>query len=174
MIDVSLNEVESLAARVARSCGFSHGLSDDVARAAVRLAAQDRPWGEALERLAREAARFAAPGEPGGRPLCPVRLGAYLLDGGAPDLGAAQVGLPIWLGALVEDAMRASWVGGDLVDAAPVRLERPARTPPPTGTRATISPARRDALLALAHKIYVPESATSRARGAGGGRVDDE
>ena len=174
MIDLSLNEVESLAARVARSCGFSHGLSDDVARAAVRLAAQDRPWAEALERLAQQAASFAAPGEAGERPLCPVRLGAYLLDGGAAEPGAAPVGLPIWLDALTEGAMTVSWDGGDLVDAAPVSLSPHAQAPRPARARASLSAGQRERLLEWAHRIYVPESATSRARGAGGGRVDDE
>ncbi len=44
MTDLSLNEVETLAAKAARGSGLSWGLADDVAKAARRLACAGLNW----------------------------------------------------------------------------------------------------------------------------------
>ena len=93
VIDLSLNEAETLAAKAARGAGFSWGLADEIGRAARVLAMQGEDWGEALLALVGAAQAFEAPsaerialwrrGEqdlPGAQPLCPVRTAAFLLD----------------------------------------------------------------------------------------------
>ncbi len=95
MIDLSLNEVETLSAKAARGAGFSWGLAEDIGRAARRIAVEDENWGPALQSLFENAQSFAPP-DPAraarwrgggadisdGRPLCPIRTAALLLDQG--------------------------------------------------------------------------------------------
>jgi hypothetical protein len=190
VIDLSLNEAETLAAKAARGGGFSWGLADDIGRAARLLAAQDESWGEALLALVSAAQTFEAPaaeriaqwrrGEldiPGPRPLCPVRTAALLLDDAA-DIGAAvrisKVGLPIWLAAMLR---RSGWIVEikEPLATCDVTIRRGAGIErAPNARRAAIAPPTLAALSGYAARTYVPESERSRRRGAGGGRVDDE
>ena len=190
MIDLSLNEAETLAAKAARGGGFSWGLADDIGRAARLLAAQGESWGEALLALISAAQTFEAPaperialwrrGErdvPRPRPLCPVRTAALLLDDAA-EIGAAvrisMVGLPIWFAAMLKPSgwiveMREPLATCDVTIRRCAGIERA-----PDVRRAAIAPPTLAALSGYAARTYVPESERSRRRGAGGGRVDDE
>ena len=196
MIELSLNEVEALAAKVARGAGFPWGLADDIGRAARALAMRGAPWAEALLALARHAGDFEPPsperaarwrrGEmdlPSDIPLCPVRTAALLTDTGlalgAEPLRLERVGLPIWIEGLLAAAGPA-WhdieIRGDALSfSAAVAISPaaqgavPARVP-----RATIALDLLADLNVIAGRVYVPESERSRARGAGGGTVDEE
>jgi len=192
VIDLSLNEVETIAAKAARGAGFSWGLADEIGRAARLLAARGEAWGETMLALAGAAQAFEPPtaervalwrrGErdsAGARPLCPVRTAAFLLDdaaeiGPAP-LRIARVGLPIWLAAML--AYESGWIV-DVVEplAASDVTIRPGATAPvrAQARRAVIAPQILTALNDYVARTYVPESERSRRHGAGGGTVDDE
>lgn len=198
MIEFSLNEAEALAAKVARGAGFPWGLADEIGRAARALALRGAPWAAALLDLARHAESFAAPtpdrvarwrrGEddlPAAVPLCPIRTAALLLDAGE-DFGAAPlrlagIGLPVWFEAMLagpgvtERRVANSAAGEPLAPAGDVTISAgpsPAPAPPPAARRAPIAPGVLAELLAIAERVYVPESEGSRRRGAGGGSVD--
>jgi hypothetical protein len=192
VIDLSLNEAETLAAKAARGAGFSWGLADEIGRAARILAAEGEDWGEAVLALAAAAQTFEAPtaervarwrrGErdaASARPLCPVRTAALLLDDaaeiGATPLRIARVGLPIWFAAMLKRA------GGWIIDvaeplaASDVTVRRGVTTACRAGVRrAAIAPQILTALDGYVARTYVPESERSRERGAGGGTVDDD
>jgi hypothetical protein len=190
-MELSLNEVESLAVKAARGAGFSWGLADDIGRGARALASEGADWSASLLALLARAGAFDPPsarrsalwlsGEPdmrGQTPLCPVRTAAFVNDA-PPDIGEGalrllNVGLPIWLHALLRT--QGLWrVETDLgAAAADAALRRGGEAAPAAVSRATLAPRDFDALNAYAARIYVPESDRSRARGAGGGRVDDE
>lgn len=193
MIDLSLNEVETLSAKAARGAGFSWGLAEDIGRAARRIAVDDQSWGLALLSLLDNARSFASPdparaarwreGGPDvsdGRPLCPIRTAALLLDDplpvGALPLTIVDVGLPVWLDAMLRrSALRVAHPAAALTPRADVVIEgRAATAEPVTGRRGATDGDTLAALNAFAARTYVPESERSRARGAGGGRVDDE
>lgn len=194
MIDLSLNEVETLCAKAARGAGFSWGLSEDIGRAARRIAGGDQSWGVAMLSLAENARSFAPPGAvrvkrwidgeadlAGEAPLCPVRTAAVLLDDPPPaqamPLTIVDVGLPIWLVAMLRgSSMHARTPTAPLTaPRADVVVDRSTSAGQPTGIRrGVIDRQILSALNAFAAKTYVPESDGSRARGAGGGRVDDE
>ncbi|WP_189546072.1 DUF3726 domain-containing protein [Mesorhizobium sp. M2E.F.Ca.ET.209.01.1.1] len=192
MIDLSLNEVETLSAKAARGAGFSWGLAEDIGRAARRIAVEDDNWGLAMLNLAERAQSFEPP-DPAraarwrsgkidvatGRPLCPIRTAALLLDEPLPanvmPLTILDVGLPVWLDAM----LRCSTMGVARPMAratrADVVIERRADTEQPaTSRRGAIDDRTLAALNSFAARTYVPESERSRLRGAGGGRVDDE
>ena len=196
MIDFSLNEAETLAAKVARGAGFSWGLAEDIGRAARGLARRERNWAEALRALAESCSGFAAPsldrvgrwrrGKPdlaGPAPLCPIRTAAVLSDGvrlpEGGELLIRHVGLPIWLTAMLDATASQSFTlrappaatlhAGDVTIVAGTASEEPI-----PARRAQIDGEALTALLAVAERTYVPESERSRARGAGGGSVDDE
>ena len=176
MIELSLNEVDALAARAARGAGFSWGLADDVGRAARLLAGEGADWSASLLALLERAPRLAPPGAREGAPLCPVRMAAYLNDA-STETGALvlrDVALPVWFDALLKT--EGLWrVETDLLAAtADATLTRGASAAPPGARRASISRSAYDALNALAARLYVPESDRSRTRGAGGGRVDED
>jgi hypothetical protein len=192
VIDLSLNEAETLAAKAARGAGFSWGLADEIGRATRAMAAQSESWSEALLALARASGAFEAPDREriarwrqgkrdaaGARPLCPVRTAALLLDDaaelGAGPLRIAHVGLPVWLGAMLKRSeVWIADVGGPMAsgDVTIRRGADPARSD--GARRASIMPETLAALNAYAARTYVPESARSRLRGAGGGSVDDD
>ncbi len=183
MIALSLNEAETLAAKAARGAGFAWGQADDLGRAARTLAAEGRDFGAALLQLLHRREDFAAPaperlalwraGGPdvaGSRPLCPVLVATWLLDSGLDAVGLTllNVGLPIWLDALLRPAGL-----GATCETAQATLS--PRTPPSeAGKRAALDSEVWRAVNAYAARTYVPESESSRRRGAGGGRVDDD
>lgn len=193
MIELSLNEVETLSAKAARGAGFSWGLAEDIGRSARRLAAEGEDWAPAMLSLAENGQSFAPPdsaraarwrkGEADiatGEPLCPIRTAALLLDNPPPahalPLTIRDVGLPVWLDAMLlrSDMRVAHRAALETLRADVVIERRPEQGPPPMGRRGTIGPQTLAALSAFAAKTYVPESERSRVRGAGGGRVDDE
>lgn len=198
MIDLSLNEAQTLAVRAARGSGFPWGLADDIGRAARLLAMRGKPWAEALLALTQladsldppspeRAARWRSgkPDLPTAAPLCPVRTAMLLIDagiglGGAP-LRLAHVGLPIWLQGLLQTADTTTEYLVDcgtseaLLRAADVTIAKAAtHAEAPIARRARVAPEVLSALLSIAGRVYVPGSERSRARGAGGGSVDDE
>lgn len=186
MRELSLNEVETLAAKAARGAGFPWGLADDIGRAARRLAQRDPEWSNALLALLARWREFEPPSprrialwrsgetdERGAAPLCPVRTAALLND--APPACALKilnVGLPVWLDALL--AAQGTWRGGADLHAASADVVLTRGGDSATARRAAIADEELEALGAYAARTYVPESERSRARGAGGGRVDDE
>ncbi|WP_181181662.1 DUF3726 domain-containing protein [Mesorhizobium sp. B3-1-6] len=192
MIDLSLNEVETLSTKAARGAGFSWGLAEDIGRAARRIAVEDGNWGLAMLSLAENAQSFVAPdparaarwrkGEadkPAETPLCPIRTAALLLDNPLPasalPLAIIDVGLPIWLDAMLRrSAMRMARPVGPVTRADVVIERRPEIEQPASGRRGAIDERTLAALNSFAARTYVPESEGSRVRGAGGGRVDDE
>lgn len=197
MIDLSLNETQTLAVRVARATGFPWGLAEEIGRAARSLAVRGEPWAEALLALTQLANNFVPPSServarwrcakpdlPAPAPLCPVRTAMLLIDmgfdlGGTP-LRLAHVGLPIWLKGLLQAAEARAYV----VDyGAPDALPQTADVTISNATtqaeafaarRAQVAPGILTALLPIAQRVYVPESERSRSRGAGGGSVDDD
>ena len=199
MSELSLNEVELLALKVGRGAGFPWGLAEDIGRGARALAQRGFPWAEALFGLARDAGiwQAASPQRVEGwrerrpeielaTPLCPVRAGALLIDdpsvlGGLP-LRLANVGLPLWIAALLAASgkdLDAEWpeasIDGLLTPAADVTIwPRAAQTGPTLRRRSSADEAVLAALGAVAARVYVPASESSRARGAGGGSVDDD
>jgi hypothetical protein len=190
--DLSLNEVESLALKVARGAGYSWGLAEDVARATRAMARRGLPWAEALAGLARDGGTWrAAPHENWRRgsetaPLCPVRLAARLIDDPSLlDEGPLQienVGLPVWISAVfaasdLGDEFDVDWSGGDAsTRVADVTISRrpTSRASEPLRRRAFADDRILAELGVVAARVYVPASEGSRVRGAGGGRVDDE
>jgi hypothetical protein len=192
--DLSLNEVESLALKVARGAGYSWGLAEDVARATRAMARRGLPWAVALAGLARDAGTWRAASledwrrrdDANATPLCPVRLAARLIDD--PSLLAegplriANVGFPVWISAVLAasdlgDKFDVDWSGGDgSTRAADVTISpRPtSRTPEPLRRRAVAESRILAELGVVAARVYVPASEGSRVRGAGGGSVDDE
>jgi Protein of unknown function (DUF3726) len=190
-MDLSLNEAESLSAKAARGAGFAWGLADDVGRAARGLAQAGGDWSGALLVLLARAQDFAPPsarrialwraGLPDAREaaaLCPVRTAAWFNDApteiGAAALELLDVGLPIWLDALLK--AQGLWrVETDLAAARAVAKLMRGDAPTPVVTRrATVAHADFAALNVYAARNYVPESIRSRAQGAGGDRVDNE
>jgi hypothetical protein len=193
VIDLSLNEVETLSAKAARGAGFSWGLAEDIGRAARRIAVEDDNWGEAMLSLAEHAQSFEPPdparttrwrnGEADvatGKPLCPIRTAALLLDDPLPagtlPLTILDVGLPVWLDAMLRcSTMRIAQPMALLTPQADIIIEsRAGVVQPIAGRRGAIDERTLAALNAFAARTYVPESERSRVRGAGGGRVDDE
>lgn len=192
MIDLSLNEVETLSAKAARGAGFSWGLAEDIGRAARRIAVEDDKWGAAMLSLAEHAQSFEPPdparaarwrsGEADKRaekPLCPIRTAALLLDEPLPanvmPLMILDVGLPVWLDAMLRrSALRVAGPVGPATRADVVIERRVEPEQPATSRRGAIDERTLAALNSFAARTYVPESERSRARGAGGGRVDDE
>lgn len=131
MIELSLNEVEMLAAKAARGAGFSWGLCDDIGKCARALAAGGLPWAPSLLVLAQHSPSLAAPtlslsAEAGpiilpiaaASRLCPVRTGALIADrsgilAGHP-LRIDRVAHPLWLvgfAVLWDVRVRVSWNG---------------------------------------------------------------
>ena len=200
MTDLSLNEVEVLASKVARGAGYSWGLADDVGRCARKLAAAALPWAEALKNLAADAPMPGAALK-AGKDLCPIRTGAMLADERAIDparpLRISTVVSPLWLAAFAAlpggpASAGISWraakvnvrgghigvaCGDDLLAARADVTFGPAfneAAPRPARSRGFVSSDMLKSLEAIAARTYVPASEESRAKGAGGARIDDE
>ena len=137
-VALSRNEIETLCTKAARGTGFSWGLAEEAGRAAAWLHAQGLDGAAALlahlERAGDQAGQALpaaiAPGHwtaAGGVTLCPVALGASLVDfGGVPAAGGrglalGPVGRPLmllpFLAALSlarQTALSLSWDGGQV------------------------------------------------------------
>jgi Protein of unknown function (DUF3726) len=144
--------------------------------------------------------RQSEPGSPA--LLCPVRVAALLIDDPAilqtGPLHLQNVGVPIWIAGLVAASCAAGgftiawadvlalatrqgvWPRGQggtwLAPAAAVEISPggAALASPPPLRRALADAAVLTALEDFAARVYVPTSENSRARGAGGGSVDEE
>jgi hypothetical protein len=89
---VSLNEVETIAAKAARGAGYPWGLAEEAGMACRWLARYGFDWAGPLVRLlqrtlAREPFSERSPLDQGWLPPphCPLRLGAYISDRGCYD-----------------------------------------------------------------------------------------
>ena len=215
MTELSLNEVESLAAKVGRGSGFSWGLAEEIGRGARALAQGGFPWADALLALAERAGSLQPPSPPraerwrrrqsettASAPLCPVRAAALLIDDPTilrdGPLRLENVGVPLWIAGLlapsgVGGGFEIAWSGASalvdrlgvipkaaggawLASEADMKISpcsAPTRAPQPL-LRPLVADALLTALGAFAARVYVPASESSRAKGAGGGRVDDE
>lgn len=192
---LSLNEVETLAAKAARGAGLGWGQAEEIGRAARWLAARQIAWASPLLALLDDK-------HPGER-LAPAFHAADRSAGSADgDNWSTEPCDPLWLVPLVATALYGGpllvrmqfgeveiAVGGDALAGAtpalaalpqqPARIAVEAADPifapvRPGQRRATLEAAERVGLERLAALTYVPASASSRASGAGGGRVDDE
>ena len=215
MTELSLNEVESLAAKVGRGAGFSWGLAEEIGRSARQLARGGLPWAEALLAMAEKAGAMQTPSpaqaeqwrarrsETGSTMTqCPIRTAVLLIDDPtilrAAPLHLGNVGLPIWIAGLLAasggaDGFEIAWPtasvwvdrrgviprapsGAWLTAAADVSISpgpAPSREAQPL-RRALVDAAILTALGSLAARVNVPASESSRAKGAGGGSVDEE
>jgi hypothetical protein len=131
VITLSLNEVESLAAKVGRGGGLTWGLAEELSRGARRLVEAGLPWAEALAGLAGVYPSWRAPDpaivqawrERRDAPtneaaLCPLRLATLLMDDASilakGSLRVGNVGLPLWLAGILapveaERGFRLDW-----------------------------------------------------------------
>lgn len=108
MIELSLNEIDALAAKAARGAGFSWGLAEEVAQSTRWLASHGLAWDRLLLTLLEHGGTRSGddpvidggpvhPAAAGGV-LCPVRLAAYWSDCGAPaGLTAVRVHTPVFV-----------------------------------------------------------------------------
>ena len=108
LIDASLNEVESLAAKAARGAGLAWGMTEETAKAARWLAACGLDWAPSLAALLANHGSLAIPVPRPSAPLgpaearqmlSPLATGAYLDDLGAMagDLTLPAMAHPLWL-----------------------------------------------------------------------------
>lgn len=108
MIDASLNEVESMAAKAARGAGLAWGLAEEIGKAARWLAGCGIDWAPSLVALLDGDRALAMPvaGSPGavassrpGALLSPLATGAYLHDIArlAGTVEIAATAHPLWL-----------------------------------------------------------------------------
>ncbi len=183
MTDLSLNEVETLAAKAARGSGLSWGLADDVAKAARRLACAGLNWTDPVLRLAEDPHSAAT--------------GAALADLTSDEPQTLpDIGNPLLVAALAAahpSARRVNWLDVTLhlqegqvivTTCTPTLAARhvvltisPAsqpHTPPPPFTRAEASPEALKQLESLAARTLVPASEQSRTAGAGAGLTDND
>lgn len=84
-MELSLNEVETLAARAARGAGYSWGEADETGRAARWLARAGFDWSRLLRRVLETETSLARPHAVNGRlaaagRVSPVAVGCWLMD----------------------------------------------------------------------------------------------
>jgi hypothetical protein len=194
-LDLSLNEVETLALKAARGAGLPWGLAEDAGRAAVWMARHVGAWATAL------LAVLEAPLE-----KSPLLLGGMLADyataGGTRNAG--RVIAPLWALPNLTVIDRPAVICLDALEIAC----NPGRTPTATASadalaalpeavlrvaysrsaplpdlphalavqfhRSSVAMADWRHLDALVQRTYVPASERSRLTGAGAGVLDDE
>ncbi len=193
-IELSLNEIESLAQKAARGAGLSWGLAEDAGRSAAWLAAHLGAWAGTLLDL------LDTPPEAAHSPLL---LGPYLADMAPEPAELARVMAPIWLlpplligpgrRRPVQLRLGAEAIGGGpgATAGATLPFEAWALLPPRNAAlvfapaswphalparfgRGTLALPLFHRLEALAARTYVPASEASRRTGAGAGLLDDE
>ena len=191
-LDLSLNEVETLALKAARGAGLPWGLAEDAGRAAVWMTRHAGAWTQGL------LAVLDATGE-----TSPLLLGGWLADGVGEAGSAGPAMAPVWAlpgllatGRSVMIRLDATEVVGNPEEAptASVPIEdlvalrwavlsvsfpsgkvRPlAHALPLRFQRSRVALADWRLLDALAQRTYVPASDRSRLTGAGAGLLDDE
>ena len=194
-IDLSLNEVETIALKSARAAGLPWGVAEDVGRSAVWLARHVGAWAYPLLTL------LETPPPAAHSPL--LRAGP-LADGAMATV--AHVVQPLWLlpvllagpgrrNAVVlrlgEAEIRcnpgepaSATLPADALAALPgaaVAVRVPGERPVPLHhrlparfRRSVVDAAEWERLEGLAAATYVPASTESRLRGAGAGLLDDE
>jgi Protein of unknown function (DUF3726) len=133
VIDASLNEVESLAAKAARGAGLPWGLAEETGRAARWLAACDEPWAGSLFDLLSRHMTFGHPIATAGGltsatadlPMSPLVLGPFLADRGPCDqpLQLSLVAHPAWL---LPFAGQVAAAGGTAIE---ILIARPTKAP---------------------------------------------
>lgn len=193
----SLGEAAALAVKAARGAGLPWGLADEAGFALRWLEARGLPGAEALAlylpKLEAADTHAFLEGRAGG-PLCPLRLGAALLDFGGEVIPVWYPGLrqPIlltpFLGRMLGGALEwkdarvvlsgegVTATGAGLLAAkADCRFARGGTAPAgaAAATRVPSSAAAHMGVLAgLAARTYAPATAASRTSGAGA-EVDD-
>ncbi|MEJ6391863.1 DUF3726 domain-containing protein [Gymnodinialimonas sp. 2305UL16-5] len=188
-LDWSLGEVEALSAKAARGAGRAYGVAQEAGYATAWLCARGYDGAGAMAALLRatEGVAHTDLGPEVAGPLCPLVLGCFLSDGGAWRDWARPIHVPLILAPFVIPAqsaiiLQAGQAGlklsaqGALIGADPgsdpveVQISSCAPfDPQPLRSRAGVTPAARDALMALAERTYAPATAASRAKGAGDG-----
>ena len=193
--DLSLNEVETLAAKAARGAGLPWGVAEDVGRSAVWLASRVGDWAGSLLTL------LEAPPADAQSPLL---LAGPLADGAVAT--AEHVAAPLWLlplllvgpgrcnpvvlrlgdveircnpgeepgATLPAEALTALAAAPVALRLAEARLAPLPHALPARWRRSAVPVATLARLEALAARTYVPASDQSRLRGAGAGLLDDE
>ena len=195
LLDLSLNEVETLAQKAARGAGLPWGAAEDAGRSAAWMARHVGAWAEPLLTLLESPPPAA---------LSPLLLAGQLADGAVA--AAARVVQPLWLlPGLLAGPGRCNPVALRLGEAE-IRCnpdETPSATLPAAALaalpavpvavrlgegrlpglpydlparfrRSAVPVAAWERLQALAARTYVPASLESRLRGAGAGLLDDE
>ena len=191
-LDLSLNEVQTLALKAARGAGLAWGLAEDAGRAAVWLARHAGAWAEGLPAVLDAPAATS-----------PLLLGGLLSDGAGEPRGAGRAAAPVWAlpGLLatgrsvlirLDAIMVASDPGGVPTASAPIedlaglpaanlsvsfpcgKAPTLAHALPVRFRRSRVAKADWQRLDALAQRTYVPASDRSRLTGAGAGLLDDE
>jgi hypothetical protein len=199
-VDLSLNEVATLAAKAARGAGLTWGAAEDTSRSAAWLARHLGAWADELLALLEN---------PPPADQSPLLLAGPLADGALTEAApteAAHMAAPIWVAPLfLLDPGRVGPVAlrlgiavihanpGEIPSASlpaatlaslppgavsarrsPTRLLSLAHPLPVRFRRSSVSLAALARLQALAALTYVPASDCSRRRGAGAGLLDDE
>jgi hypothetical protein len=194
MLDLSLNEVETLAHKAARGAGLPWGVAEDTGRAAAWISRRFGDWAEPLLALL----ETAPPPEES-----PLLLAGWLADAAAPRR-IARVARPLWaLPGLLTTTTRpvsiffenaevrcnpcegaSATVPAEALAALPVGSLTVASASAPLPPlpcalnkrfrRSLVALADWQRLDALAQRTYVPASDRSRRSGAGAGVLDDE
>ncbi len=195
LLDLSLNEVETLAQKAARGAGLPWGAAEDAGRSAAWLARHVGAWADSLLVL------LDAPPPDAQSPLL---LAGPLADGAVAT--AERVAAPLWVlpmllvgpgrynpvvlrlgdveiscnpgedpgATLPAEALAALVMAPVAVRLAEARLTALPHALPARSRRSLVAAATVARLAALAARTYVPASAESRLRGAGAGLLDDE
>lgn len=200
----TLSEIGATCLKAARGAGCPWGLAEEAAMAARLLSAHDLPGAEILAgtlaapracgcdgRADAPACGIAQAAQVSdrlgdiadGRPMTlPPTVGAPLIAG-ALILGARRQGTALrlrWNGGAITCAPDGLLTEGATPSARPVtglvaeRCDRPPRVTAPAPSGRTIDMAAWNALDTLAARTLVPETAQSRAAGAGPGDADTD
>jgi len=193
-LDLSLGELQALAAKALRGVGYPWGLADDGAHAARVLAQHGIASAEAVAQLAGRADRLGPAirtlGNSSTAPVCPISFGAAVadLDGTAEVeferlVGSRPLCQPQLVAPFVADC-QIIWPAGRVAVRAntiqlagsppsdPTQVEITAHEPetlvqrPNWATRAVVSAETLAALEHFAGRTYAPATEASR-RGAG-------
>jgi len=199
-MEMSLNEVESLALKAGRGAGLPWGVAEDAGHRARWLAQRTDAWAASLLMLLEEPPEASR---------CPFCLGSFVADSaGAPiDRGFRNVAVPLWLIPALWEAAKAgicavmarmaeidvfcmsdgcvtvspAWPVLEGLAQADLHIRMPAPRHAmlpcvlsPRIGRPRITTVLHARLEAYAAHTYVPATAESRLKGAGAGPRDDD